>query len=73
MKVKATILFHDLKAKKDRAKGEAFVVDAGRATELKNIGFVEIIEEPEQSDTEPAAPEEVPENPEPKRRKSKEQ
>ena len=73
MKVKATILFHDLKAKKDRAKGEIFEVDAGRATELKNIGFVEIIEEPENPDTEPAAPEEVPENPKPKRRKTKEQ
>lgn len=73
MKVKATILFHDLKAKKDRTKGEIFEVDAGRATELKNICFVEIIEEPEKPDTESAAPEKVPENPKPKRRKSKEQ
>lgn len=73
MKVKATILFHDLKAKKDRTNGEIFEVDAGRATELKNIGLVEIIEEPEKPDTEPAAPEKVPENPKPKRRKSKEQ
>lgn len=73
MKVKATILFHDLKAKKDRTKGEIFEVDAGRATELKNIGFVEIIEEPEKPDTKPTAPEKVPENPKPKRRKSKEQ
>lgn len=73
MKVKATILFHDLKAKKGRTKGEIFEVDAGRATELKNIGFVEIIEEPEKPDTEPAAPEKVPENPKPKCRKPKEQ
>lgn len=54
MKVKVLKDFYDLKANRLlRKKGDEYETDAGRATELKNGGFVKPIAEPKPEQAEP--------------------
>ena len=69
MKVKVLKDFYDLKANRLlRKKGDEYETDAGRATELKNGGFVKPIAEPEPEpkQAEDEKPEEQPEQSEEK-------